>query len=230
MHAVIFDFDGVLVDSEPVHEAAIRSALRSLGLPADWTDWRRYMGLGDRQAFDRILADQGVRMDEPTFDAIRDAKSREIGAMLAAGAARPYPGAAALVKQAAAVAPCAVCSGSRRHEVEPVLRALKVLDLLGAVVTADDVARTKPDPEPYLTAARALGQPPESCVAIEDTPIGVRAAVAAGVCVVGVLHTNAADALEEVGAHHCVSSIGALSPEALRAIWRRCRPAAITGA
>ncbi|MBL0922496.1 MAG: HAD-IA family hydrolase, partial [Phycisphaerales bacterium] len=128
----------------------------------------------------------------------------------------------ALIRSASSAVPVAIASGSRPHEIRPILRRFGVESVLRALVSAEDVARTKPDPEPYLKAAAALGADPRDCLAIEDTPTGARAAVAAGFVVVGVEHTNRAAELEAVGAHHVVSEIGALSPEALRVIWDRC--------
>lgn len=221
MRALVFDFDGVIVNSEPMHERAIRMAFQSCGLPANWTDWRRYAGHGDRNGFKLILADQGLPIDPPTFTRLQDAKQRLITELIASGEPPAYPGAVDLIRAAAGAMPIAVASGSRPHEIRPILQRLGVDDLVRTLVSADDVANTKPDPEPYLKAAQALGVAPEDCLAIEDTPTGVRAAVAAGFTVVGVEHTNAADLLTAVGAHHVVTDIAALDINALRSAWRR---------
>src|SRR5690606_36880434 len=113
-----------------------------------------------------------------------------------------YEGTLALIRAAAERCPVTVCSGSGRLSVEPVLRKLDLLNFLGAIVTADDVTRTKPDPAPYLLAASRLAVAPERCVAIEDTPTGVRSARAAACEVIGVAHTVPASSLAE--AHRVV--------------------------
>lgn len=219
MRAIIFDFDGVVADSERLHERAIRNALVSLGLPAAWTDWTRYMGHGDREALAKILADQGETMDEARFALLQAAKQREISAMIERAEARAYPGSVELLLAAAAALPTGVCSGSRAHEVRPILEQFGALRSLRAVVTCDDVRRTKPDPEPYLLAADRLGAPPAFCVAIEDTPVGVRAAHAAGCVVIGVAHTNPPEALTGAGAHAVAPSTQSLSVTALEQHW-----------
>ncbi len=221
MLAVVFDFDGVIVDSEPMHERAIRSALQSCGLPANWTDWRRYAGHGDRNSFRIILEDQGRALDDDTYEKIKAAKHAAITTLIEAGDPAPYPGAIEFVRAVAAAVPAAVASGSRIHEVHPILRRHHVLDALRAVVTADDVKNLKPHPEPYLKAAAALHTDPARCLAIEDTPVGVRAAVAAGFTVVGVEHTNRAAILTDAGAHYVAPRIGDLTLDLLRDVTNR---------
>ncbi|MBL0921018.1 MAG: HAD family phosphatase [Phycisphaerales bacterium] len=85
MRAIVFDFDGVIVNSEPMHERAIRAAFESCGLPAGWTDWRRYAGHGDRNGFHLIMQDQGLTLDAPTFDRLQAAKQRIISDLIAGG-------------------------------------------------------------------------------------------------------------------------------------------------
>lgn len=223
MRAVIFDFDGVLVDSEPVHEAAVRDALRAVGVEPAWTDWSRYVGLGDRDAFTRILADHGREFDEPTYRAMRDAKLTSISARFARGDAAPAPSAVALVRAAAQAVPVAVCSGSRRAEVEPVLEAIGVAGHFRVVTTADEVARTKPDPEGYLLTARLLGVAPGSCIAIEDTPTGTRAATSAGCVCVCVATTAPAERLRAEGAALVAPTIADITLETLREAYDSAR-------
>jgi beta-phosphoglucomutase len=218
MQAVVFDFDGVIVDSEPMHERAIRAAFHACALPANWTDWRRYAGHGDRNAFRIILEDQGVTLDERTYLRVKEAKQKAVTDLIARGEPAPYPGAIELLRRVAAHIPTGVASGSRPHEVHPILRRHEVFDMLRTIVTADDVRQLKPDPEPYLKAAAALGAEPRRCIAIEDTPVGIRAGVAAGFTVVAVEHTNAASMLSAAGAHHVVPRIADLTPDLLREI------------
>ncbi len=232
MRAVIFDFDGVIANSEPVHEAAIRAALRDLGLAAaaTWTDWSRYVGHGDREAFRRMLADAGM---EPLFTPdllgrFKAQKKVRFEERLATDPPPAYPGSAELIR-AAAAAPglaIAVCSGSRPHEILPILRRLEVEGLPRAITTADDVANTKPDPEPYSLSARRLGLSPADCVAIEDTPVGVSAARAAGCVVVAVEQTQPGAALRAAGAHAVAPAMINLSVDLLRDFWRAHQAAA----
>lgn len=224
MRAVLFDFDGVILDSEGVHELATRAALEAVGGPPPREDWKRYMGLGDQDSFRRVYEDAGRTLDDPALlERLKLMKMEDVARRFAAGEAPAYERSVALVREACGEMACVVCSGSRRGEVEPALRALGVFDLLGATVTADECARLKPDPLPYVQSAAALGVEARDCVVIEDTPVGVRAGVGAGCVVVGVEHTNDAGALREAGAHEVVGAIGSLSVGRLREIWSRVR-------
>lgn len=214
MRALIFDFDGVIVDSEPAHEVALRAALESLGLTLSHDEFlNKCLGKGDRNCLVAVAAGQGRTLSEPELDALMDRKAAAFLDLVETGRIRAYQGTLALIAAAAERVPVAVCSGSGRRSVEPVLRKFGLLPLLGAVVTADDVARTKPDPEPYLLAATRLAVAPAHCTAIEDTPTGVRSARSAGLRVVGVCHTVAAERLAE--AHVIVPGTETLTIAAL---------------
>jgi HAD superfamily hydrolase (TIGR01509 family) len=123
------------------------------------------------------------------------------------------PGAVELLRASASVVPIAVCSGSPKRTVEALLVALGVRDLLKVVVSLNDVSRGKPDPEPYLMTAQRMGFDPIDCIAIEDTPAGVRSAIAAGLRVVAVGHSVPASKLSE--AHAFVRHIADLSVDDL---------------
>lgn len=178
--AVVFDFDGVLVDSEAAHGKALLAAAAHLRLtpPGDRPDW--YIGLGDAVCFRQMAKASGVELREGDLEMLIGAKATAFADLCASGGAVPFPGAVALVQSAAASLPIAVCSGSRRCDIEPVLNSLGIRSLFSTIVTMDDVARTKPDPEPYLLAASRLRIPPVKCIAIEDSPAGVAAAIGAG--------------------------------------------------
>jgi len=223
MRAIVFDFDGVLVDSEPMHERALVDAFTALDLPARWTDWTRYIGHGDNEAIRRMLDDQGLRTDPDTIRRLREAKLVAMGAAIERAEAAAYPCAVGLVRAALERGPTGVCSGSRAAEVRPILEQLGLLEDLGAVVTADDVVRTKPDPSPYLLAAERLGEAPADCLAIEDTPVGAAAAIGAGYVVVGVAHTMTPDALRAAGVHEVVPTICNLTIDGLERVWRAAR-------
>jgi HAD superfamily hydrolase (TIGR01509 family) len=114
---------------------------------------------------------------------------------------------------AGAVRGLAVCTGSRRAEAELQLRAAGLYELFGAVITRDEVTRIKPDPEPYLRACAAVGREPGACVAVEDTPTGIRSALAAGMRVAAVCHTFGAERLGE--AHRVFTGTEGLGVEEL---------------
>ena len=212
---IVFDFDGVLVDSESVHERALLAAAAKLGMTAI-RDERpgRYVGLGDVEAFERIAAANGRQLSADEMTLLIAMKGVAFGAASNAGAIDAYPGAVALLREASAAGhPVAVCSGSRRDDIEPILESLGVLPLLATVVSADDVEKTKPDPAPYLLVADRLGLSPARCLALEDSPAGITAALAAGLRVHALCHTFGPERL--AGAHRIHDGISGLTLAAL---------------
>ncbi len=206
MRATIFDFDGVLVDSEPLHEWAIREAVAPLGWAFTHQQFvEGIVGRGDERAFASIARWNNADLPEPLASDLLTSKRARMAEGIDAGRFTVQRGASDAVRAASALGPVAVCSGSRASVVLPMLRAVGLLDAFAHVVTADDVRRAKPAPDGYLLAARKLGVSPESCTAIEDTPTGVQSARDAGMRVIAVCHTCSADAL--VGAHDVRASI-----------------------
>jgi len=210
MRAIIFDFDGVIVDSEPLHEEALRVAARELGM--DFTREKyfgEYVGYDDRDLYAAVARDNSRVLSAAELARFGELKRRSAMDLIAAGRAVPWPGAVELVREAAEVAPLAVCSGALRAEIEPVLGALKIRSCFREVVSADDVEKSKPDPACYLLTAERLGMQARACTAIEDTPTGARAARDAGMRVVGVCHTVARREMAGV-AHRVVERIAEL--------------------
>lgn len=201
--AIVFDFDGVIVDSEPGHARAIAVAVAGLGMTFRHEhDFGRYIGRGDRECLHEIAAENGRELSPRDMDLLVQAKAEAFMAAARSGLVRPYPGAVELIRAAAERGPVAVCSGSVRGVVEPVLGILGLRQVLGAVVTCDDVTRNKPDPASYLLAAERLGIDPRQATAIEDSPTGIKAARAAGYRVVGVCHSFSAERLAEAHQVH----------------------------
>ena len=223
MRAAIFDFDGVLVNSEPAHFVALREALAPEGIAIGEIEYlARYVAYDDFRSVASALAHHGRRAPAEGVRAIADRK-----AALFAELSREvpfFPGAKDLVRGLAERMPLAVASGARHAEIEDILEGGGLRDAFAAIVGADDVSRTKPDPEPYLEAMRRLrpraaGLEPAQCVALEDTPPGIAAARAAGMTVVGVAHTYEAARLAT--AHHVVPSLRGLDAAALLALVSR---------
>lgn len=219
MPAIIFDFDGVLVDSEPVHEAAIRAAMAELGMGFTPEDYRtRYLGLDDRDIYGAVARALGRALSEADLAGLRDRKWAHVRDAFAAGRAAPIPGAVELYRAAASACPVAICSGARRDEIDLVLARLELRGLARVIVSADDVARSKPDPESYAFAVQRLGTPAHECVAIEDTDKGVAAARGAGVRVIALCRSMTPGELR--GADRLVSSMLELSVTDLLALTR----------
>jgi beta-phosphoglucomutase len=196
--AVIFDFDGVLVDSEPLHEWAIRASVAPLGWEfSTEAFYASIVGRGDENAYRKIAEWNGAGLGEARLRGLLKDKWALMDRGIAEGRFTVQPGAREAVEAARAVGPVGVCSGSVRPTVVAMLRAAGLYELLETVVCLDDVGVMKPAPDGYLRAAANLGVEPGACLAVEDTPTGVRAARNAGMRVVAVCHTVGPDDLRE---------------------------------
>lgn len=207
--AIVFDFDGVLVDSEAVHGRALAAAAELLGLraPEGRADW--YIGLGDVACFERMAHASGRSLTPGDLALLTVRKGEAFASMRARGEVGAFPGAMELLRTAAGALPIAVCSGSHRTDIEPILAASGVLGLLSAMVTADDVLRTKPDPASDLMTAERLGIAPSRCIAIEDSPSGIAAARAAGYRRIhAICHTFSPERLADADVcHTCIAEL-----------------------
>jgi HAD superfamily hydrolase (TIGR01509 family) len=180
---VVFDLDGVIVDSEPVHERATDEYLAGLGATVDQGLRDDMMGRRVRELTDAIAARLGLPPRE-----VLAQREAIFWRMLDEGEGpRPMPGLhTAIARLSGAGLPLAVATSGTRAYVEHVLERLGVRGAFKAVVSGEDVVNGKPHPEIYLRAAFQLGADPADCVAIEDTVHGVTAARAAGMHVVAV--------------------------------------------
>ncbi|RAO38622.1 Beta-phosphoglucomutase [Micromonospora noduli] len=179
--AYLFDCDGTIVDSMPLHYLAWQRALEEWGceFPEDL-----FYAWGGRPTADIIVAlneQQGLVMPVAAVVERRESYYQELLPQLAA-----VPEVLAHIHDAHRRVPFAVVSGSTRASVTASLEALGLLDRFDVLVCADDYTRAKPDPEAFLLAAEQLGVPPESCLVFEDTDLGIQAATAAGMASVRV--------------------------------------------
>jgi HAD superfamily hydrolase (TIGR01509 family) len=221
MRAAIFDFDGVIANSEPLHFAALRDALGEDGLAIGEDEYYRlYLAYDDRGAIRRALEHHGLPSGTDRVKRIAARKCEIFERILPT--VPFFPGVPDLVRRLAAEMPVAIASGARREEIEAIVTAGGLRDAFRAIVGADDVSRGKPDPEPYLTAAARLrpwaeGLGPEDCIAFEDSVPGILAARNAGMKVVAV--TNSYPAAKLAAAHRVVDSLAGLDREGLRALF-----------
>jgi HAD superfamily hydrolase (TIGR01509 family) len=195
---VIFDMDGVLVESEPfIAEAAVRMFAEK-GVAVRPEDFRPFIGTGEDRFLGGVAEAQGVTLDMP-----RDkARTYEIYLELIPGRLEPLPGVAEFIARCRARGPkLAVASSADRVKVEGNLRELGLPPgTFDAVVVGEDVARKKPAPDIFLEAARRLGLDPASCLVIEDAVSGVAAARAAGCRCLGLTTSFTSDQLMAAGA------------------------------
>jgi HAD superfamily hydrolase (TIGR01509 family) len=180
--AVIFDMDGVLVDSEPVHFASTQLLLARYGLPFTEKDNREFLGSTDRRMFEVLT--QRHQLSTPILELIAERKEIYMG-LIENGGLPWREGILTLIPELAQrVVHMGVASSGLRRIIEHTLERGGIRHHFGAVVSADDIPAPKPDPAIYLEAARRLGVPPQQCWAIEDTDVGVRAAKNAGMTVI----------------------------------------------
>ncbi len=217
MDALIFDFDGVIADSEPVHERAITQAAQALGVSFTHEDYMtRIIGFDDRDTFRVISEMGGLDLSPERIAEVIAGKQGDMLGRIDRGEVRAFPGSLDLAREAARWMPVAICSGAARVEIERILRVFESAEIFRCVVSADDVSQAKPDPAGYRMAARLLGVEPGRCVAIEDTPRGARAAKDAGLRVVGVCHSVGREELS--GTDAVVGSTAELTLEFLRSL------------
>lgn len=205
LKAVIFDFDGVLVDSEPLHYRAFCDVLAPLGLAHSYEVYlERYIGFDDRDAVRAIFQDAGRPLSADLFKHVLRAKEAAFQRIVSQGVV-PFAGAEELVQELReAGLPLAIASGAKAEEIRLILNTLNMLHAFSVIVSADDVQAGKPHPETYQRALKGLydahpallhegvagnGALPRGVVVIEDTPTGIQAARSAGLFVVAVGHT-----------------------------------------
>lgn len=193
--AVLFDMDGVIIDCEPIHLAAFQAVLKHHGHTLTDGQYKRYFaGKTDQAGFQDYFDSVGEGINVP---AIMGEKAKAYLA-LASDRLIPYPGVIELIQDLAGRGiPLAIVTSSLRAEAELTLKFFGIRKLFSVVIAAEDFTHSKPDPESFLKGAVALHITPADCVAIEDTPSGVKSALAAGMRVIGVTNTHTAKELQE---------------------------------
>lgn len=219
LQAIVFDFDGVIADSEPLHLRAYQQALAEEGIALDRNEYfARYLGYDDVGMFQALVRDRGLAMQDRHIAALVTRKGEKLQAMLNGGEVL-FPGAAAFIRGAAAAVPIAIASGALRHEIVEIIEGAGLGDLFTAIVASGDTPESKPSPAPYVLAFEQLRQAsgthldPARCVAIEDSLWGLESARGAGLRCVGVTTSYPADQL--AGAELIVDGLHALTIAAL---------------
>jgi beta-phosphoglucomutase len=208
---VIFDVDGVLVDSLEAHYASWSILGDAVGKPHPRDLFARTFGMHNREIIPLWLGPGVPPEDVEELSTTKEALYRWV----ARRALRPLDGAASLVEDLASSGfLLAVGSSGPRENVELSLRVLGVRDRFSALSTGGDVREGKPDPEVFLKALERLGLPASRCAVVEDAPQGVEAGLRAGLRVIAVATTRDPEELRH--AHLVVRSLRELSPERIR--------------
>ena len=195
--AVIFDFDGIIVDTEPLHYKAFQEVLEPLGFGFTWQEYvNTYMGFDDRDAFIEAFAVRGKTVTPTQLHKLIDQKAGFFQHTIRDGISA-YPGVVNLIKKLHNEhIPLAISSGALHSDINPILDILGITDCFKIIISADDVSKSKPDPECYrLAFDKLVAQYPSTVIsrtrsiAIEDTPAGIASATTAGLQVVAVTNS-----------------------------------------
>lgn len=214
LQAIVFDFDGVIADSEPLHLRAFQQALADDGLELDRTEYfAKYLGYDDVGVFEALSRDRALGWAPSHVSDLVALKGQKLQAMMHGGDVL-FPGALAFIKAAAESVPIAIASGALRHEIVEILEGAGISNLFSTIVSSGDTPESKPSPAPYRLAFERLVDTagpldPRRCVAIEDSAWGIESAVGAGLRCVGVTNSYAADQL--AGAELIVDGLRDLS-------------------
>jgi beta-phosphoglucomutase len=219
LRAIVFDFDGVIANSEPLHFRGYREVLEDEGVDLTEAEYyAKYLGYDDVRAFATMSADRGIAWTAEHIAGLVARKARRMEALERDGAAL-FPGARKAIETTSGAMPIAIASGALGSEIRRVLDRAKLAGHFTAIVAAEDTAASKPAPDPYLRAVALLAQmhgpiAAEECVAIEDSRWGLESAREAGLRTVAVAQTY--DARELDLADLIIPSMEAFDLEALR--------------
>lgn len=194
----IFDWDGVLIDSSRHHEESWERLARETGLVLPPGHFLKGFGMKNEAI---IPGNLGWTRDPAEIRRLSLRKEELYREIIRERGITPLPGAREFLERLDdAGVPIAIGSSTHRLNIETSLEILGLRRHVRALVTAEDVSHGKPDPEVFLKAATAIGKPPQACVVFEDAPVGIEAARAGGMAVVGVATTHAAQGLSRADA------------------------------
>jgi beta-phosphoglucomutase len=203
IRAVVFDFDGVIANSEPLHFRAFRDVLSARDVTLTEREYYdTYLGYDDRGAFRAIAENRRVTFSEADVADLLARKAVRLEALEREGSVL-FPGAREAIARMARGCPLAIASGARKAEILRVLEHEQLASSFHVVVAAEDTPVSKPAPDPYLravtllAAAAHLALDPAECVAIEDSRWGLESARAAGLKTVAISHTYRAEELTQ---------------------------------
>ena len=200
---VVFDMDGVIIESEFTHYSAICEAMGEEMDQTYETFLSKCTGGDERFAMGRLAELSGIEYEESIFQEWSRKKAVAYQRLVGESASA-MPGAVELVCSVAKKLPVGLATGSRRSDVDAAFEVLEGGRLKGvfqSIVTSDDVPKSKPDPATYARAVDGLGVPPQNCLAIDDSPNGVSSAKKAGMKVLGITAIHDTSSLQEADIH-----------------------------
>ncbi len=205
LRAVIFDFNGIIIDDEPIHFELFQRVLSQEGIGLTKEDYyTRYLGFDDRGAFLTAYRDHGRELTDDQLARLVERKSIYYQEAIRNNVA-VFPGVKTLVRSLANKLALAIASGALRHEIETILCTIGLRDCFRTIVSAEDVRAGKPEPEIFLKALAQLNQlqgdglpiNAHECVVIEDSREGIRGARRAGLKCLAITNSHSVDQLKE---------------------------------
>lgn len=205
--ALLIDMDGVVIDSEPIHDAAQRIVFREFNLDVPESTFPAFRGMREKEIYEQIVRDYAGGNGD--VDGMVAAKERTYRALLKD--LNLIPGASNFLANAGQSYRLALTTSSALVDQQIAFERFDLAAYFEVIVTAEDIDRPKPHPQPYLVTAAKLGVAPSVCLVIEDSVNGVRSAVRAGCTVAGMTTSFDSDALTRAGAHFTVKSYDELA-------------------
>jgi HAD superfamily hydrolase (TIGR01509 family) len=208
LRAVIFDFNGIIVDDEPIHFELFQKVLGEEGIAlTEEAYYGGYLGFDDRGAFSAGYRDNNRQLSDAKLVELIDRKAVYYQEAIRNHVAI-FPGVKNLIHSLAGELPLAVASGALRQEIETILTTAGLLDYFRVIISAEDVSQGKPEPEIFLKALAKLNgaaEPgnllkPDECVVIEDSREGIKGARRAGMKCLAVTNSHRASLLSEANA------------------------------
>jgi beta-phosphoglucomutase len=191
--AVLFDFDGVIVNSEPLHFYAFHKVLAADGIElAEQEYYRELIGFDDRGAFRHLLAKRKMAIEPKNLSRLMTRKSEVMMELIEDRKYQALPGVEEFVRGLWRHYPLAICSGALREEIEAMLEGVVLRDCFSVIVAAEDVTVGKPDPQGYLLCMKLVSEKfkltlrPADCLVVEDAPSVIKSVKAAGFPTLGV--------------------------------------------
>jgi beta-phosphoglucomutase len=226
LRAIILDFDGVILNSEPLHFGAMRDTVAGLGVRLSREEyWDRYLPMDDAQCLDAICRDRSIRLSDEKRNSLLELKAGLYRRLLKEDFSL-FPGAAQFIQNAARNYPLGLASGARRDEIESTLQSAGLKDHFVVVVAAEDFKLGKPQPESFLFALERLnteikGQTPPilpgECLVVEDSVGSVQGARRAGMLCMAVTNSYPREMLQ--AANTIVASLEDVRLDSLEALF-----------
>ena len=225
LRAVIFDFNGIIVDDEPIHFELLRRVFNEEGITLSEEEYyARYLGFDDRGAFTSAYREHRQPLKQPKLDELIERKAAYYREAIRTKM-RVFPGVESLIPVLARKLPLAIASGALRNEIEIILSSIGLFNAFRAIVSAEDVSRGKPEPEIFVKALARLNTSlngesaigPSECLVIEDSKEGIRGARQAGMKCLAVTNSHPPELLAE--ADSIIDTLEAVSLPQLEAMW-----------